>query len=57
MSAEHRSQYSIEETANVYIFRIAQLNVETVEFQLLLYRIFSVSPLPTSTPLLANSSP
>ncbi|KAG8732817.1 Ras GTPase activating protein ira2 [Ceratobasidium sp. 423] len=39
---EHRSQISIEETANVYIFRIAQLNVETVEFQLLLYRIFSL---------------
>ncbi|CCO27597.1 Neurofibromin AltName: Full=Neurofibromatosis-related protein NF-1 [Rhizoctonia solani AG-1 IB] len=39
---EHRSQSSIEESANVYIFRIAQLNVETVEFQLLLYRIFSL---------------
>ncbi|CAE6451306.1 unnamed protein product [Rhizoctonia solani] len=39
---EHRSQISLEETANVYIFRIAQLNVETVEFQLLLYRIFSL---------------
>ncbi|CAE6422943.1 unnamed protein product [Rhizoctonia solani] len=39
---EHRSQNSIEESANVYIFRIAQLNVETVEFQLLLYRIFSL---------------
>ncbi|KAH7343309.1 hypothetical protein B0J17DRAFT_171910 [Rhizoctonia solani] len=39
---EHRSQISIEESANVYIFRISQLNVETVEFQLLLYRIFSL---------------
>ncbi|KAJ1309139.1 hypothetical protein OPQ81_004812 [Rhizoctonia solani] len=39
---EHRSQISIEETENVYIFRIAQLNIETVEFQLLLYRIFSL---------------
>ncbi|KEP55513.1 RasGAP domain protein [Rhizoctonia solani 123E] len=39
---DHRSQSSMEETANVYIFRIAQLNVETVEFQLLLYRIFTL---------------
>jgi hypothetical protein len=51
---EHRSQSSIEESANVYIFRIAQLNVETVEFQLLLYRIFSVRLSFVPTPLLAN---
>lgn len=41
-STEHRS-LDPEETPNVYIFRIAQLNVETVEFHLLLFRIFSVS--------------
>ncbi|CAE6527674.1 unnamed protein product, partial [Rhizoctonia solani] len=39
---DHRSHSSIEGPANVYIFRIAQLNVETVEFQLLLYRIFTL---------------
>lgn len=43
-STEHRSMLDHEETPNVYIFRIAQLNVETVEFHLLLFRIFSVSP-------------
>ncbi|KAF8681504.1 GTPase-activator protein for Ras-like GTPases [Rhizoctonia solani] len=41
-TVEHRSQIDTEESTNVYIFRIAQLNVETVEFQLLLYRIFSL---------------
>lgn len=42
MPVESRPQLNIEETTNVYIFRIAQLNVETVEYQLLLYRIFSL---------------
>ncbi|KAG9100039.1 Ras GTPase activating protein ira2, partial [Ceratobasidium sp. 370] len=41
MSNEHRAPLGTEES-NVYIFRISQLNVETVEFQLLLYRVFSL---------------
>jgi hypothetical protein len=38
-------QSGTEEMSGVYIFRIAQLNIETVEFQLLLYRVFSVRPI------------
>ncbi|KAG8696350.1 Ras GTPase activating protein ira2 [Ceratobasidium sp. 394] len=41
MSNEHRTSSGSEES-NVYIFRISQLNIETVEFQLLLYRVFSL---------------
>ncbi|KAG8749958.1 Ras GTPase activating protein ira2, partial [Ceratobasidium sp. 428] len=41
MSSEHRTLSGTEES-NVYIFRISQLNIETVEFQLLLYRVFSL---------------
>ncbi|QRV73161.1 GTPase-activating protein [Ceratobasidium sp. AG-Ba] len=39
--SEHRTLSGTEEST-VYIFRISQLNIETVEFQLLLYRVFSL---------------